>query len=117
MTAERIAEMAVHTDAELLDVYIAARTLMGLHAKGGLEQSRLHAKAKADEYRAEILRRMGAAPYTVGSKVAFVNHEGRQTGVVERLGTTPTGSVLVRYRRGSSEWTAFVKPCDLEPAE
>jgi len=51
--------LAVHTDEELLDVFLAARSLASLHSEpGGLELSRPVYQQKADEYRQEILRRM-----------------------------------------------------------
>lgn len=50
-----------------------------------------------------------------GTKVAFTDHEGRHVGVVESV--MPSGSVLIRYRRGSSEWTLFRRPDTLEVLE
>lgn len=53
--------MTVHTNEELLDVFLAATTLVSLHReKGGSEISRQHYSRKADEYREEIIRRMVA---------------------------------------------------------
>jgi hypothetical protein len=51
--------LAVHTNEELLDVYLAAKSLASLHSKpGGLELSRREYEQRADGYRREILRRM-----------------------------------------------------------
>ena len=53
--------MTVHTNEELLDVFLAATSLVSLHRKeGGIEISRLHYEQRADEYRREIIRRMSA---------------------------------------------------------
>ena len=52
--------MTIHTNEELIDVFLAATNLASLHNKdGGLEHSRTYYKQKADEYRREIIRRMG----------------------------------------------------------
>ena len=53
--------MTDHTNEELLDVFLAATRLAALHREpGGFEQSRQHYEKKAEEYRREIIRRMGA---------------------------------------------------------
>lgn len=53
--------MTVHTNEELLDVFLAATSLAALHRKeGGIATSRQHYEQKAIEYRQEIIRRMGA---------------------------------------------------------
>lgn len=51
-------DLSIHTDQELLDLYLAATSLKSLHDKGGLEQHRLHYEQRANEYRQELLRRM-----------------------------------------------------------
>lgn len=54
--------MTVHTNEELLDVFLAATSLAALHRKkGGLEVSRKYYEQKADDYRREIIRRMSVA--------------------------------------------------------
>lgn len=53
--------MTEHTNEELLDVFIAARSLADLHKQpGGIEISRKYYEQKASDYRKEIIRRMGA---------------------------------------------------------
>lgn len=55
--------MTVHTNEELLDVFLAATSLAALHRKdGGIEISRKYYEQKAEDYRQEIIRRMGGAP-------------------------------------------------------
>ena len=51
--------MTVHTNEELLDVFLAATSLAALHRKdGGIEISRKYYEQKAEDYRREIIRRM-----------------------------------------------------------
>lgn len=51
--------MTDHTNEELLDVFLAARSLADLHKQpGGFEVSRDYYEQKANDYRKEIIRRM-----------------------------------------------------------
>lgn len=51
--------MSVHTNEELLDVFLAASSLAALHRKeGGIELSAKYYEQRANEYRQGILRRM-----------------------------------------------------------
>lgn len=52
-------ELSVHTDEELIELYMAASSLRDLHSRpGGLELSRQLYEQKAENYRREILQRM-----------------------------------------------------------
>lgn len=51
--------MTVHTNEELLDLFLAATNLAALHREaGGMETSRKHYEQAAEAYRREIIRRM-----------------------------------------------------------
>lgn len=54
-------DLSTVTNEELLDLFLGALALKKLHTeKGGLEQHFKHAEEKIDEFRKEILRRMGS---------------------------------------------------------
>jgi len=51
--------VTVHSNEELLDLFLAATSLAALHRKdGGMETSRKYYERAAKDYRQEIIRRM-----------------------------------------------------------